>query len=91
MVSGEKKKEIRKPSDWIKSRMLDKQGNEKRFDVVKFTNGYGSDKPFFIAKYLGFYIAVESKLLNYSNGLIVKESVGDVVLVFGGIIEKGNL
>ena len=43
MLSGKKKQEYRKPSRWIESRIADKS-----YQFIKFTNGYGSDKPYFI-------------------------------------------
>ena len=93
MVTGEKWEEFRKGSDWIISRLFDKEHNEKEYDVIKFVNGYGSDKPYFICRYNGFlecYMNVETR--EYSNGLIVEGiGKGDFVIYCGDIIEKGNL
>lgn len=43
MLTGEKDKEYRKPSKWIVSRLYNKDGTLKKYDVVKFVNGYGHD------------------------------------------------
>jgi len=51
MVTGEKQEEFRKNSGWIRSRLFDKKDNEKKYDYIKFVNGYGADKPYFICKY----------------------------------------
>ena len=40
MVTGKKTIEYRRPSKWIKDRLVDKE-----YEVVKFVNGYGDDKP----------------------------------------------
>jgi len=86
MLSGEKQIEIRNPSDWIKSRL-----KKKDYDVVKFVNGYGSDRPYFITEYKGYYISEEFKDVNYSNGLMVTISEGDYIIKLGDIIERGNI
>ena len=57
MVTGEKNREYREPTKWISSRLFYKDGTRKDFDVVKFTNGYERDKPYFAASFLGFEIA----------------------------------
>lgn len=85
MVTGEKKMEFRLPSTWITSRL------KKQYDVVKFTNGYGDNKPYFIAPYRGFWIAAANRVFTYSNGLIVDRKAGMIVILIGEIIERGNL
>jgi hypothetical protein len=54
MVTGEKKLEFRTPSKWINSRLFNKDGTKKHYDYIKFTNGYGSDKPYFVCEFKGF-------------------------------------
>ena len=93
MVTGEKQEEFRKNSDWIRSRLFDKNGNEKEYDYIKFVNGYGADKPYFICKYEGFmecYMNVAER--KYSNGLsITGIGKGDFIIYCGEIIEIRNL
>ena len=93
MVTGEKTEEFREGSDWIISRLMDKEWNPKEYDVIKFVNGYGGDKPYFICKYEGFvefYMDVATR--EYSNGLKVEGiGKGDFVILCGEIIETGNL
>jgi hypothetical protein len=91
MVTGEKAVEYRKPTAWIKSRLLDKQGEAKKYDQVKFVNGYGADKPYFIAKFKGFILNPYPQEIEFSNGLIVNVSPDDIKILIGEIIEKGNL
>ncbi|MEO9884962.1 MAG: hypothetical protein ABJG33_04925 [Balneola sp.] len=86
MVTGEKFLEFRKPSDWIKSRLVG-----KGYDLVKFVNGYGADKPYFIAEYLCYTEAEKDLSTVYSNGLRVESERGDFVIILGHVIEKGNL
>lgn len=93
MVTGEKQEEFRQNSDWIRSRLFDKENNEKEYDYIKFVNGYGADKPYFICKYEGFmecYMDVAER--NYSNGLSISGiGKGDFIIYCGEVIESGNL
>ena len=93
MVTGEKQEEFRKNSGWIRSRLFDKKDNEKKYDYIKFVNGYGADKPYFICKYEGFlecYMNVAER--KYSNGLLITGiGKGDFIIYCGEIIERGNL
>ena len=93
MLTGEKQEEFRKSSDWIRSRLFNRDGSEKSFDLIKFTNGYGADKPYFICKFEGFlecYMNCEAR--RYSNGLEVSGiGPGDFIIYCGEIIEAGNI
>lgn len=86
MVTGEKRLEFRKNSNWMRSRVIG-----KNYDVGKFVNGYGADKPYFIAEYLGWYIEQEASERKYSNGLIVLTAKYDIIIQVGKILETGNL
>lgn len=91
MITGEKTVEFRKPTQWIKSRLWDKNGSLKQYDVVKFTNGYGRDKPYFIADFKTVNLSpFEDHFQNYT-GLSVMIRKGDIKIFFGKILEKGNL
>jgi len=85
MISEEKTTEFRKPSDWIKQRLVDKE-----YEVVRFVNGYGSDKPFFVAKYLGYEVAKKNEEITFKKETVVIKK-GDYKIFLGKIIEKGNL
>lgn len=87
MVTGEKRFEFRKPGKWINSRLFNKDGSKKGYDLIKFTNGYGNDKPYFVCKYLGF--GYEYGLFKYSNGLEIDVS-NDFAIKCGEIVEIGN-
>lgn len=84
MNSGEKLREYRKPSSWIMSRLVDRQGKPKNYDLIKFYNGghFKETLPNFTAIYKGFYIAERAHTEKYSNGLIIKVEPGDVVIKF---------
>ena len=93
MVTGEKKHEYRKPSKWIMSRLVDKKtGAFKRYDLVEFVNGYGSDKPMFWAEFL-----IAEKMIGkpykimYSNLLEVLVETGDIVITIGKISGRKNV
>lgn len=88
MLKGEKKTEYREPSKWILSRL----NPTKKYDLIKFVNGYGSDKPFFVAKFLGWeFHKGEPTDKVFSNGLIIKIETGVVKIHFGEVSETGNL
>jgi len=92
MVTGEKGMEFRKPSKWIKSRLYNKDGSPKQYDVVKFINGYGKDKPTFICEFKG----VENRFsmnetFKYSNGLTVTVEHIDIIINLGKIGITRNL
>lgn len=95
MVTGEKSLEFRKPGKndgkWIESRLYKKDGRKKLYDYVRFTHGYGRDKPYFVARYVGFHVSDKAQVFSYSNGLKVEVDVGDFVLHLGNIVERGNL
>jgi hypothetical protein len=86
MVTGEKKTEFRCQSPWIVSRI-----RNKTYDFVRFVNGYGEDKPYFVAVYGGFEIETKPNEYTYSNGLVVNTDAGTVKIHIGEIIERGNL
>ena len=92
MVTGEKKEEFRKGGKWILSRLFDKNMEAKEYDLIKFVNGYGSDKPFFTCRYAGYldcYMPVTTR--KYSNGLEVSGiGAGDFIIYCGEIVEVGN-
>ncbi len=100
MVTGEKKFEYRNPSKWIKSRLWKLKGKicdaqvpvyeKKEYDLVEFTNGYGSDKPRFTVEYLGFMENVVQHENEYSNGLIVEVKERDIIIQLGEIKSINN-
>ncbi len=91
MVTGEKDIEYRQPSNWIKSRLVDKTGKDKDYDYIKITNGYGKDKPYFIATLLWFYNIPDNpvKLIEYSNGLAVNQAMDTILIRISDIEEIG--
>lgn len=85
MVTGEKNLEFRYPTPWILARL------KNDYDVIKFVNGYGNDKPYFIADLDFWYMQNGSDQFTYSNGLFVKVPTGTVVIKLGEILKTGNL
>jgi hypothetical protein len=83
--SQEKKYEFRRPSKWIESRLINKD-----YDFIKFTNGYGLDKPFFICEFLEWTYAQPSNH-TYSNGLVVNVMEGYFQISLGKVIASGNI
>lgn len=88
MKTGEKTLEFRKPSKWILSRLIDKNGEPRHYDYVEFTNGYGADKPKFMVEYKGFIKNSHFFHVSYSNGLRVPVNNGDIIIKLGELYEK---
>jgi hypothetical protein len=91
MITGEKPDEFRKPTQWLKSRLYNKDGSKKHYRLVKFTNGYGHHRPFFTADYKDFSECVTPQIMKYSNGLKVQIEPGDIKISFGKINIIGNI
>ena len=85
-LSGEKNIEYRHFSDWIKSRLINKD-----YDFIKFVNGYGNDKPYMIIEYKGYTEIKKHQTFSFSNGLNVNVKGGDYAINLGRIVEKGNI
>lgn len=91
MVTGEKSTEYRHPSEWIVSRLIEKNERCRSYDYVMFINGYGKDKPYFIAEYLETYRIFLRQTYEYSNGMEVDVRIGDFAICVGRVLDKGNL
>jgi hypothetical protein len=91
MLSGEKKAEYRKPTDWIKSRLFNKDGSLKSINTVEFTNGYGNHLPKFEVSFEGILIADKHETITFSNGLKVEIEPGDLILRLGEILRIENI
>lgn len=90
MLSGEKTKEYREPSEWIHSRLY--KNNEKRqYDKIRFTNGYGANRPWFECEFKGADLATLNETLHFATGqkLVLKGHYQ--VIRLGKILESGNL
>lgn len=92
MVTGEKSREYRRPSEWIKSRL---EGREPRpegpYDFVLFTNGYGAQRPWFAARFEGMGVCRQAYSVAFSNGLLVEVNEGDYIILLGPVAASGNL
>ena len=93
MVTGEKKEEFRRPSDFIKSRLVDsKTGVDKQLKTVKFVQGYSNERPFFTAQFKGYKLEANGVHRLYSNGFEVDwRGKPTYIIYLGDIIERGNL
>lgn len=91
-LKGFKRNEYRKPSKWIKSRLIDtKTGKPKHYDVVLLTHGYGNDKPYISFTYYGFQVAKKNYKVKYANGLVVTVQKGMYNIKVGNLYKKGNI
>lgn len=91
MVTGEKDREYRKPTAWIKSRLFHKNGVKKEYKYIQFKNGYSKDAPCFTAELQEWWYAVGGVKREYSNGLKVQIEKDDIVFGLGEIIETRKL
>lgn len=83
ILSGEKKEEYREIKPYWTKRLI--YGRRGGYDAIKFTNGYGNDKPSFIIELKGIYrtLGIEKW------GAPLGETV--YVLRLGDIIETKNI
>ena len=82
MKTGEKVEEFRRISKWMDSRLYNKDGTKRHYDLIQISHGYGPDRPTFIAKYEGFHI-VNTVRKTYSNMLNVSfEDTPTYVILF---------
>ena len=68
MVTGEKRAEYRRQSQWMKSRLFDKSGKPRVYSFVEFMNGYGNERPRFTVEFKGVDV-LERVQQTFSNGL----------------------
>jgi len=80
-LSGEKMIEYRRNCEWILSRLIN-----KNYDAIKFVNGYGKTKPFFMRKFKGWGYTKKA-IYKYSNGLEVNVEDNDIAINLGKIIK----
>ena len=72
MVTGEKKEEFRLQTKWIESRLIDSAtGKDRKYERVKFDNGYGPLRPSFTVSFKGYKIEENGVHKEYSNGMVV--------------------
>ena len=98
MVTGEKKREYRRKSKWIQSRLWKKvyeiDGlpvfDHKEYDLVEIRNGYGKNRPYFLAEFKGHMENIQHFVESYSNGLYVQVNPFDQIIQLGKIIKIGN-
>ena len=89
MITGEKTEEFREVKKWVTSRLYNKDGSKKEYKYVKFTNGYGKDRPYFICIFNGTYIGNHINR-NYSNNLNLSFENEIYVIELGEIIITKN-
>jgi hypothetical protein len=89
MITGEKTEEFREVKKWTTSRLYNKDGSKKEYKYVKFTNGYGKDRPYFICIFNRTYIGNHIKR-KYSNNLNLSFENEIYVIELGEIIITKN-
>ena len=87
MATGEKHFEFRKPTIGNKRLLFDKNGNQRKYDLVLFRNGYGNQRPFFLVEFISVEISINYACFTYSNGLNVEIEPGDYIISLGKLIK----
>ncbi|MFY9308081.1 MAG: hypothetical protein WAQ28_03420 [Bacteroidia bacterium] len=90
METGEKNFEYRKPTDWILSRLFDKNGHRRLYDYVRISHGYSANRPYFIATLEGWYIETITHTKCYSTGFQVVVEPKDICIMIGTIVKRGT-
>jgi hypothetical protein len=93
MLTGEKTKEYRDPSKWIMSRLFWEQNLyfPKKFDKIRFANGYGAHRPWFEVEFLGVNKAILKETLHYTTGDTLELYGEFLVIRLGKVLDSGNL
>lgn len=86
-ITGTKEKmvELRHNSDWIRSRLFNKDKSEKQYDYVLLMHGYGHDKPWKLFTFSTLVKVTIGKQMIYSNGLKFELKKGDWMIFFSRI------
>ena len=85
MCAGFKKIEFREPSEWIFSRLLDENSNEKEYDLIEFKNGYAKNAPSFCCEFLGWDIEEKQTVYFFGSEKIISE-VGTIKIFIGKVL-----
>ena len=85
MKDGFKKIEFREPSEWILSRLIDKNGDPKKYDLIEFKNGYAKNAPSFYCEFLGWDVEEEHTEYIFGSDKIISE-VGMIKIFVGKIL-----
>lgn len=81
-ITGEPGKmyELRRPSKWIMSRLLNKDGSVRFYDFVELCSGYRKDRKTKRRKYNGFYILPADEVFVLPNGDSIEVAKGTIVI-----------
>ena len=77
VASGEKKEEYRAASKWIMSRI-----EGKKYETVRFRNGYNADSPVCVCEYLGWELGYGK--LKWGGGSAIGNPI--VVIKLGNVL-----
>jgi len=80
-----KKIEFRDPSEWIFSRLIDKNGDPKKYDLIEFKNGYGKNAPSFYCEFLGWDVEEEQTEYIFGSEKIISEA-GTIKIFLGKVL-----
>lgn len=85
--TSEKPFELRKSSNWIKSRLFNKaplcSSIPKKIDFVLLTNGYGDHRPWKLFRFSGIEVLQQNAMWSFSNGLTFETTTGDYKILLG--------
>ena len=88
IASGEKVFEYREYKPHWMSRLLGKSGT-RNYDEVRFTNGYGSHRPYIRAEFIGMAI-MDGKYCEPENDEQLEAEQKYFVIGLGKVLEIGN-
>lgn len=84
--------EVRRPSKWILSRLINRNGESRKYKYIKIINGYGSHRPYFIAEYNGFGTGYLQRHVFQINGKTHELNITtDQYMIFLGTITKRKI
>lgn len=92
MQPGEKQAGFRSDTDWIRSRLYQRDGEGRRhYDYIELSCGYTEERPKLLCRLTGFRICQRDETATYSSGLKCSVAAGDFILGLGDIVERRNV
>jgi hypothetical protein len=89
IAQGKKTSEYREYKDHWKSRLVSAGKGFRKFDEVRFVNGYGSDRPFMRVEFVDTRLHIGHRC-RPQNGEIMEPYKHYFVIYLGRILEIGN-
>lgn len=84
-ITGEPGKmwELRKPTDWIISRLTNKDGTMKNYDFVELCNAYKKGRETKLRKFITVSFLMHNGFIILPSGEKLEHETGDLLIILG--------